>query len=103
MVTGSSRFASSVRVKYTISHPAKIIGVCPGPMKNASPASNTSTVTEYQVAAKQCPECGEVSVGLALAGVTGRVQYGPGVHAKAAWRSARTTCPSPAPRSWSPR
>ena len=42
------------------------------------------TVTEYQVAAKQCPECGEVSVGLAPAGVTGRVQYGPRVHAKAA-------------------
>ena len=42
------------------------------------------TVTEYQVAAKQCPECGVVSVGLAPAGVTGRVQYGPGVHAKAA-------------------
>ena len=41
-------------------------------------------VTEYQVAAKQCPECGEISVGLAPAGVTGRVQYGPGVHAKAA-------------------
>jgi len=41
-------------------------------------------VTEYQVAAKQCPECGEVSVGLAPAGVTGRVQYGPLVHAKAA-------------------
>ena len=41
-------------------------------------------VTEYQVAAKQCPECGEVSVGLAPAGVTGRVQYGPGVHAKTA-------------------
>jgi transposase len=41
-------------------------------------------VTEYQVAAKECPECGEVSVGLAPAGVTGRVQYGPGVHAKAA-------------------
>jgi len=42
------------------------------------------TVTEYQVAAKECPECGEVSVGLAPAGATGRVQYGPGVHAKAA-------------------
>ena len=41
-------------------------------------------VTEYQVAAKQCPECGEVSAGLAPAGVAGRVQYGPGVHAKAA-------------------
>ena len=44
-------------------------------------------VTEYQVAAKCCPACGEISVGLAPAGVTGRVQYGPGVHAKA--RAAR--------------
>ena len=39
---GSSRFASSVRVKYTISHPAKVIGVCLGPTKNASPASATA-------------------------------------------------------------
>ena len=41
-------------------------------------------VTEYQVAAKQCPGCGEVSVGLAPAGVTGRAQYGPLVHASTA-------------------
>ena len=41
-------------------------------------------VTEYQVQAKQCPACGEVSAGLAPAGVTGRVQYGPGVHASTA-------------------
>jgi transposase len=41
-------------------------------------------VTEYQVAAKACPECGGVSVGLAPAGVTGRTQYGPLVHAKTA-------------------
>jgi transposase len=41
-------------------------------------------VTEYQVAAKQCPECGEVSVGLAPPGVTGRAQYGPLVHASTA-------------------
>ena len=41
-------------------------------------------MTEYQVAAKQCPECGEVSVGLAPHGVTGRAQYGPLVHAKTA-------------------
>jgi len=41
-------------------------------------------VTEYQVLAKQCPGCGEVSVGPAPAGVTGRAQYGPVVHAKAA-------------------
>jgi transposase len=41
-------------------------------------------VTEYRVAAKCCPACGEISVGLAPAGVTGRVQYGPLVHAKTA-------------------
>ena len=41
-------------------------------------------VTEYQVLAKVCPACGEVSAGLAPAGVTGRVQYGPLVHAKTA-------------------
>ena len=41
-------------------------------------------VTEYQVLAKQCPACGETSAGLASAGVTGRVQYGPRVHASAA-------------------
>jgi transposase len=39
---------------------------------------------EYQVAAKQCPGCGEISVGLAPPGVTGRAQYGPDVHAKTA-------------------
>ena len=42
------------------------------------------TVIEYQVQAKQCPDCGAVTEGVAPAGVTGRVQYGPGVHAKAA-------------------
>ena len=41
-------------------------------------------VTEYQVLAKQCPACGETSIGLAPAGVTGRVQYGPWVHASTA-------------------
>ena len=49
----------------------------------ASPPPPPS-VTEYQVAAKRCPGCGEVSVGLAPAGVTGRAQYGPLVHAKTA-------------------
>ena len=36
-------------------------------------------VTEYQILARQCPACGETSVGLAPAGVTGRAQYGPRV------------------------
>jgi transposase len=42
------------------------------------------TVIEYQVQARTCGNCGEVTVGLAPAHVTGRVQYGPGVHARAA-------------------
>ena len=41
-------------------------------------------VTEYQILAKQCPACEAISVGLAPAGVTGRVQYGPRVHASTA-------------------
>jgi transposase len=41
-------------------------------------------VTGYQVAAKQCPECGEASVGLAPPGVAGRARYGPLVHARTA-------------------
>ena len=41
-------------------------------------------VTEYQVQEKLCPACGAPSTGLAPAEVTGRVRYGPGVHAKTA-------------------
>jgi transposase len=41
-------------------------------------------VIEYQVQAKKCPACGEMATGPAPAGVTGRVQYGPLVHARAA-------------------
>ncbi len=49
-----------------------------------APPPPPPTVIEYQVTAKQCPACGEISAGLAPAGVTGRVQYGPLVHAKTA-------------------
>jgi transposase len=41
-------------------------------------------VTEYQVLAKKCPACGQITTGNAPAGVTSLVQYGPAVHAKAA-------------------
>jgi transposase len=41
-------------------------------------------VTEYQVVAKSCPACGAVTEGMAPTGVTSLVQYGPGVHARAA-------------------
>ena len=41
-------------------------------------------ITEYRVQSKICPGCGQLSTGLAPEGVTGRAQYGPGVHAAAA-------------------
>src|SRR6266566_5852940 len=49
-------------------------------------------VTEYQVQAKTCGNCGEVTVGLAPAHVSGRVQYGPGCMPGRRWRSAPITC-----------
>ena len=42
------------------------------------------TVTEYRVVTKSCPACGAVTEGVAPEGVTSLVQYGPGVHARAA-------------------
>lgn len=41
-------------------------------------------VTEYQVQARACGWCGTVTAGQPPAGVTGRAQYGPEVHAQAA-------------------
>lgn len=41
------------------------------------------TVTEYRVISKTCPGCGQVSVGAALKAAGGRVQWGPGVKARA--------------------
>jgi len=41
-------------------------------------------VTEYRVVTKSCPRCGAVTEGVAPEGVTSLVQYGPGVHARAA-------------------
>jgi transposase len=41
-------------------------------------------VTEYQVQARACGRCGAVSAGQAPAWITGRTQYGPEAHARAA-------------------
>ena len=41
-------------------------------------------VTEYQVQGRACGRCGAVSAGQAPAGITGRAQYGPEAHARAA-------------------
>jgi transposase len=62
---------------------AEVTGVQKRQVFEASPPP-PPTVIEYQVQAKTCGNCGEVTVGLAPAQVTGRVQYGPGVHARAA-------------------
>lgn len=62
---------------------AVVVGVQKRQVFEAQPAPPPKVV-EYQVVAKLCPGCGAVTEGVAPAGVTGRVQYGPGVHARAA-------------------
>ncbi|MCK9879133.1 IS66 family transposase [Frankia sp. Ag45/Mut15] len=42
-------------------------------------------VTEYRIVARVCPCCAATSAGQAPVGVTGRVGYGPGLLARAAW------------------
>jgi transposase len=62
---------------------AEVTGVQKRQVFEASPPP-PAKVIEYRVQARTCGNCGEVTVGLAPAHVTGRVQYGPGVHARAA-------------------
>jgi len=62
---------------------ADVIGVQRRQVFEAQPAPPPE-VTEYRVVAKCCPCCGAVTEGLAPDGVTSLVQYGPGVHARAA-------------------
>ncbi len=62
---------------------APVIGVQRRQVFEAAPPPPPEVI-EYQVQARECPACGEISAGLAPQGVTGRVQYGPGVHARAA-------------------
>jgi transposase len=62
---------------------AVVVGVQKRQVFEAAPAPPPKVV-EYQVVAKACSGCGAVTEGVAPAGVTGRAQYGPLVHAKAA-------------------
>jgi transposase len=62
---------------------AEVIAVQKRQVSGASPPP-PPVVIEYQVQARACGSCGEVTAGLAPASVTGRAQYGPGVHAKTA-------------------
>jgi transposase len=50
-------------------------------------------VTEYQVVSLVCPCCATVTAGSAPAGVTGRVQYGPGVKARLVYLRAAQYLP----------
>src|SRR5207248_11134822 len=50
-------------------------------------------VTEFQVVSLVCPCCGAVTVGEAPAGVSGRVQYGPGVKARPVYLRAAQFLP----------
>jgi transposase len=49
------------------------------------PAPPKPYVVEYQVVSLVCPDCGQVSMGEAPDGVSGRVQFGPGVKARLAY------------------
>jgi len=62
---------------------ADVIGVQKRQVFEAQPPPPPK-VTEYRVVARECPGCGAVTEGVAPAGVTGRAQYGPLVHARAA-------------------
>jgi transposase len=57
------------------------------------PAPPRPLVTAYLVQARTCPACGTTTIGQAPAGVSGRVQYGPGVCAHA----ANLTCANSVP------
>jgi len=62
---------------------AEVVGVQKRQVFEAQPPPPPKVI-EYQVVAKACPGCGAVTEGVAPADVTGRVQYGPLVHAQAA-------------------
>jgi transposase len=71
--------------------PALRCGPCRGPGGQRVQAAGVRgaagappVVTEYRVVTKCCPGCGAVTEGAAPEGVTSLVQYGPGVHARAA-------------------
>jgi transposase len=62
---------------------AAVTGVMRRQVFETAPAP-PPVVTEYQVVARQCPGCETVTEGMTPAQVTSLVQYGPGVHARAA-------------------
>ena len=81
---------------------AEVTGVQRRQVFEASPPPPPEVI-EYRVQARECGNGGAVSIGLAPAHVTGRVRYGPGVHARAALAVCAHHLPAAGPRHWSPR
>jgi transposase len=63
---------------------ADIFGVCRHQVVDLPPPPPRPYVTEHRVQSRTCAGCGTVTEATAPAVATGRVQYGPGVKARAA-------------------
>jgi transposase len=64
---------------------AAVFGVCRHQVFDIPPPPPRPYVVEHRVVAKTCGGCGAVTAARAPGSASGRVQYGPGVKARAAW------------------
>ena len=64
---------------------AEIFGVCRHQVFDVPPPPPRPYVTEHRAVAKTCSGCGTVTEAAVPGFASGRVQYGPGVTARAAW------------------
>jgi len=64
---------------------AEVFGVCRRQVFDVPPPPPRPYVTEHRVQSRTCGGCGTVTEATAPAVASGRVQYGPGVKARAAW------------------
>ncbi len=64
---------------------AEVFGVCRHQVVDLPPPPPRPYVTEHRVQSRTCGGCGTVTEATAPGVASGRVQYGPGVKARAAW------------------
>ena len=64
---------------------AEVFGVCRHQVVDLPPPPPRPYVTEHRVQSRTCGGCGTVTEASAPGVASGRVQYGPGVKARAAW------------------
>src|SRR5512143_3028794 len=64
---------------------AEVFGVCRHQVVDVAPPPPRPYVTEHRVQSRTCAGCGTVTEASAPAVASGRVQYGPGLKARAAW------------------